>query len=143
MGFSFLPESRGHPFPVPQPGLLPSGGKLAHQLFTKISVMLILGIESSCDETGTALIDSEKGLLAHRIHTQIDMHRAYGGVVPELASRDHIRRVLALTDEVLEEAGKTRSDLGAIAVTEGLVLREPCSSVSQWLTRSATRSASP
>ena len=81
--------------------------------------MLILGIESSCDETGTALIDSEKGLLAHRIHTQIDMHRAYGGVVPELASRDHIRRVLALTDEVLEEAGKTRSDLGAIAVTEG------------------------
>ena len=81
--------------------------------------MLILGIESSCDETGTALIDSEKGLLAHRIHTQIDMHRAYGGVVPELASRDHIRRVLALTDEVLEEAGKTRADLGAIAVTEG------------------------
>ena len=81
--------------------------------------MLILGIESSCDETGTALIDSEKGLLAHRIHTQIDMHCAYGGVVPELASRDHSRRVLALTDEVLEEAGKTRSDLGAIAVTEG------------------------
>ena len=71
------------------------------------------------------------------------MHRAYGGVVPELASRDHIRRVLALTDEVLEEAGKTRSDLGAIAVTEGPGLAGACSSVSQWLTRSATRSASP
>ena len=81
--------------------------------------MLILGIESSCDETGVALIDSEDGLLAHRIHTQIDMHRAYGGVVPELASRDHIRRVLVLTDQVLEETGRTRADLSAIAVTEG------------------------
>lgn len=81
--------------------------------------MLILGIESSCDETGVALIDSREGLLAHRIHTQIDMHRAFGGVVPELASRDHIRRVLPLTDQVLEEAGKTRADLDAVAVTEG------------------------
>ena len=80
--------------------------------------MLILGIESSCDETGTALIDSEKGLLAHRIHTQIDMHRAYGGVVPELASRDHIRRVLALTDEVLEEAGKTVDTVFSAALAD-------------------------
>jgi len=81
--------------------------------------MLVLGIESSCDETGVALIDSEKGLLAHAIHTQIDMHRSYGGVVPELASRDHIRRAIALTDQVMSEAGLGRKDLDAIAVTEG------------------------
>ena len=58
--------------------------------------MLILGIESSCDETGVALISDKEGLLADALHTQIDMHRAYGGVVPELASRDHIRRAVAL-----------------------------------------------
>ncbi len=81
--------------------------------------MKVLGIESSCDETGVALIDSEKGLLAHAIHTQIDMHRAYGGVVPELASRDHIRRVLVLADQVLEKAGVDKKDINAIAVTEG------------------------
>ncbi len=81
--------------------------------------MKVLGIESSCDETGVALIDSEKGLLAHAIHTQIDMHRAYGGVVPELASRDHIRRVLVLADQVLEKAQVGKSDIDAIAVTEG------------------------
>lgn len=81
--------------------------------------MRVLGIESSCDETGVALIDSEKGLLAHAIHTQIDMHRAYGGVVPELASRDHIRRVIALTEQVLAEARLTKSDIDAVAVTEG------------------------
>jgi len=56
--------------------------------------MLILGIETSCDETGIALFDSERGLLAHALHSQIAMHEEYGGVVPELASRDHIRRVL-------------------------------------------------
>ncbi|MFP4904033.1 tRNA (adenosine(37)-N6)-threonylcarbamoyltransferase complex transferase subunit TsaD, partial [Paraburkholderia sp. BR14261] len=56
--------------------------------------MLVLGIESSCDETGLALYDSERGLLAHALHSQIAMHREYGGVVPELASRDHIRRAL-------------------------------------------------
>ena len=55
--------------------------------------MLVLGIESSCDETGVALYDSARGLLAHALHSQINMHRDYGGVVPELASRDHIRRV--------------------------------------------------
>ncbi len=81
--------------------------------------MLILGIESSCDETGVALLDSRHGLLAQALHSQIDMHRAYGGVVPELASRDHIRRVLPLTDQVLAEAGKARVDIDAIAVTEG------------------------
>lgn len=81
--------------------------------------MFVLGIESSCDETGVALISSTTGMLAHRIHTQIDMHRAYGGVVPELASRDHIRRVIALTDEVLEDADVKKNDIDAIAVTEG------------------------
>ncbi|GAB4469780.1 MAG: tRNA (adenosine(37)-N6)-threonylcarbamoyltransferase complex transferase subunit TsaD [Burkholderiaceae bacterium] len=81
--------------------------------------MLILGIETSCDDTGVALYDSEAGLLAHRVHSQVDMHRAYGGVVPELASRDHIRRVLPLLDEVLALATRTRDGIDAIAVTEG------------------------
>ncbi len=81
--------------------------------------MNVLGIESSCDETGVALISDKDGLLADALHSQIDMHRAYGGVVPELASRDHIRRVVALADEVLLRAGKTRRDIDAIAVTEG------------------------
>lgn len=71
--------------------------------FRMTPTMLVLGIESSCDETGAALISDTEGLLADALHTQIDMHRAYGGVVPELASRDHIRRVIALTDEVLEK----------------------------------------
>ena len=62
---------------------------------------LVLGIESSCDETGLAIYDTERGLLAHAIHTQVAMHQEYGGVVPELASRDHIRRLLPLTQEVL------------------------------------------
>lgn len=81
--------------------------------------MKVLGIESSCDETGVALIDSEKGLLGNAVHTQIDMHRAYGGVVPELASRDHIRRVLPLADLVLARANVKKTELDAIAVTEG------------------------
>lgn len=81
--------------------------------------MLILGIESSCDETGVALYDTEKGLIADALHTQIDMHRLYGGVVPELASRDHIRRIIPLLDDVMNKAGKKASDLDAVAVTEG------------------------
>ena len=81
--------------------------------------MLVLGIESSCDETGAALISDKDGLLADALYSQIDMHRAYGGVVPELASRDHIRRAVALVDEVLVKAGKTRGDIGAVAVTGG------------------------
>ena len=80
--------------------------------------MLVLGIESSCDETGAALISDKDGLLADALYSQIDMHRAYGGVVPELASRDHIRRAVALVDEVLVKAGKTRGDIDAVAVTE-------------------------
>ncbi|WP_432719490.1 tRNA (adenosine(37)-N6)-threonylcarbamoyltransferase complex transferase subunit TsaD [Jeongeupia wiesaeckerbachi] len=81
--------------------------------------MLVLGIESSCDETGIALYDTNSGLLAHRLHSQIAMHTEYGGVVPELASRDHIRRVLPLTEACLAEAGKTIGDIDAIAYTEG------------------------
>ena len=81
--------------------------------------MLILGIESSCDETGVALYDDQRGLLAHALHSQIDMHVAYGGVVPELASRDHIRRVVPLTEKVLHDAGCTLDDVDAIACTTG------------------------
>lgn len=81
--------------------------------------MLVLGIESSCDETGAALYDTEKGLLSDALHSQIDMHRLYGGVVPELASRDHIRRIIPLMDAALEKAGVKPEDLDAIAVTEG------------------------
>lgn len=81
--------------------------------------MLILGIETSCDETGLALLDSERGLLAQRLHSQIDMHAAYGGVVPELASRDHIRRVLPLLDCVLRDSQRELSQIDAIAVTTG------------------------
>ncbi len=81
--------------------------------------MLILGVESSCDETGIALYDTERGLLAHALHSQVEMHAEYGGVVPELASRDHIRRVLPLTEHVLKDAYKTLQDIDGIAYTQG------------------------
>jgi N6-L-threonylcarbamoyladenine synthase len=81
--------------------------------------MLILGIETSCDETGLALLDSENGVLAQQLHSQVDMHVAYGGVVPELASRDHIRRVLPLLDSVLQRADRDAAQIDAIAVTSG------------------------
>ena len=81
--------------------------------------MLVLGLETSCDETGVALYDSERGLLADALFSQIDLHRAYGGVVPELASRDHVKRMLPLIRQVLEEAGRTAQDIDAIAYTAG------------------------
>jgi N6-L-threonylcarbamoyladenine synthase len=81
--------------------------------------MLVLGIETSCDESGVALYHSERGLLAHALYTQAALHADYGGVVPELASRDHIRRVLPLTRGILREAGCELAQLGAIAYTEG------------------------
>ena len=81
--------------------------------------MLILGIETSCDETGVALYDDATNQLTHRLHSQIDMHAAYGGVVPELASRDHIRHLIPLIDEVLKESKRSLSDIDAIAVTRG------------------------
>jgi len=85
---------------------------------------LILGIESSCDETGVALVrlPADGGvptLLSHALHSQIDMHRAYGGVVPELASRDHIRRVLPLTEQVLADAGQGLQDIDVVSFTRG------------------------
>jgi N6-L-threonylcarbamoyladenine synthase len=86
--------------------------------------MLILGIETSCDETGLALYEARAAglpgtLLAHAVHSQIDMHEAYGGVVPELASRDHVRRLIPLSRQVLERARRKIADIGAIAYTEG------------------------
>ena len=82
--------------------------------------MLILGIETSCDETGVALYDRAAGrLLAHAVHSQVAMHEAYGGVVPELASRDHIRRLVPLTRQVLEETHTSVQDLAGVGYTEG------------------------
>lgn len=81
--------------------------------------MKVLGIETSCDETGVALIDDQRGLLAHRLYSQTDLHAVYGGVVPELASRDHIRRLLPLLRAVLDEAGVEGPELDAIAYTGG------------------------
>jgi N6-L-threonylcarbamoyladenine synthase len=83
------------------------------------SAMKILGVESSCDETGLAVYDTQAGLLAHAIHSQVAMHADYGGVVPELASRDHIRRVIPLTRGVMQQAGLALSDLDAVAYTQG------------------------
>lgn len=81
--------------------------------------MRVLGLETSCDETGVALYDSERGLLADALFSQIDLHRVYGGVVPELASRDHVKRMLPLIRQVLGEAGCQSSDIDAIAYTAG------------------------
>ncbi len=81
--------------------------------------MLVLGIETSCDETGIALYDSDKGLLAHKLHSQVELHAKFGGVVPELASRDHIRKTLPLIEEVLELAQIQAADIDGIAYTAG------------------------
>ena len=81
--------------------------------------MLVLGIETSCDETGVALYDSTRGLLAHALHSQVAMHQEYGGVVPELASRDHIRRLPSLLNKILRESSQSPRDLDAIAYTAG------------------------
>ena len=90
--------------------------------------MIVLGIETSCDETGVAIYDTapwenhapaHQGILGQALHSQIDMHRDYGGVVPELASRDHIRRVLPLLDDALHDAGLKLKDMDAVAYTQG------------------------
>jgi N6-L-threonylcarbamoyladenine synthase len=81
--------------------------------------MIVLGIESSCDETGIAVFDSDKGLLAHTLHSQIEVHAEYGGVVPELASRDHIRYLIPLLEQALQQADVDKSALDAIAYTAG------------------------
>ena len=91
--------------------------------YTRGMSLLILGIESSCDETGVALVRSTGNavptLLSHALHSQIEMHQAYGGVVPELASRDHIRRVLPLATQVLTESGQSLADVDVVAYPRG------------------------
>jgi len=81
--------------------------------------MKVLGIETSCDETGIAIYDTENGLLAHKLYSQVKLHADYGGVVPELASRDHVRKVLPLIQEAFAEAELSREDIDAIAYTCG------------------------
>jgi len=81
--------------------------------------MIVLGIESSCDETGIAVYDSDLGLLAHTLHSQVAVHAEYGGVVPELASRDHIRYLIPLLERALEQANIGKSDIDGIAYTAG------------------------
>jgi tRNA N6-adenosine threonylcarbamoyltransferase len=81
--------------------------------------MRVLGIETSCDETGIAIYDSEKGLLADALHSQVDLHKTYGGVVPELASRDHVRRIIPLIEKALDDAGCAGKDLNGVAYTAG------------------------
>ncbi|NML61132.1 tRNA (adenosine(37)-N6)-threonylcarbamoyltransferase complex transferase subunit TsaD [Massilia sp. RP-1-19] len=81
--------------------------------------MIVLGVESSCDETGLALYDTQRGLLSHALHSQVAMHEEYGGVVPELASRDHIRRAIPLLEQTLSSAGIDASSIDAIAYTQG------------------------
>lgn len=108
------PDSQAPEHP-PIPSLLPC----FFARFPPCHPVLVLGIETSCDETGIALYDPGRGLRAHALHSQIALHADYGGVVPELASRDHIRRVLPLTREVLREAGATLTELDAVAYTAG------------------------
>ncbi|MCK7459336.1 tRNA (adenosine(37)-N6)-threonylcarbamoyltransferase complex transferase subunit TsaD [Idiomarina aminovorans] len=81
--------------------------------------MRVLGIETSCDETGVAVYDTEKGLLAHQLYSQVKLHADYGGVVPELASRDHVRKTLPLIKAALKEAGMTHQQLDGVAYTKG------------------------
>ena len=81
--------------------------------------MIVLGIESSCDETGVALYCSERGLLADVLYSQVELHETYGGVVPELASRDHVRKVIPLISEVITNAGIRKGDIGGVAYTAG------------------------
>ncbi len=83
--------------------------------------MIILGIESSCDETGVAVYCADRGLVAHELHSQVDLHAVYGGVVPEIASRDHLRRLLPLVRRVLADAGAERPDVIAYTAGPGLV----------------------
>jgi hypothetical protein len=103
--------------------------------------MLVLGIESSCDETGVALVETQASglprLCSHALHSQVEMHQAYGGVVPELASRDHIRRVLPLTESVLAQSQRALAQVDA-----GRGWRARCWWARAWPVRSAPRWAS-
>jgi N6-L-threonylcarbamoyladenine synthase len=93
--------------------------RIMRSSFATVTLMLVLGLETSCDETGVALFDTERGLLAHALFSQVDIHVEYGGVVPELASRDHVRKTLPLLEEVLAEAGCAPEDIDGIAYTAG------------------------
>jgi N6-L-threonylcarbamoyladenine synthase len=99
--------------------ILPLKTSTAYLYMHRNTMQLILGIESSCDETGIALYHTERGLLAHTLHSQIALHNEYGGVVPELASRDHIRYALPLIRQVLTQSECALSDIDAIAYTQG------------------------
>lgn len=105
-----------------QPYLGFPNSKLTHQRL-KITIMadslLVLGIESSCDETGVALYDTKKGLIAHNLYTQIELHAQYGGVVPELASRDHVLKLVPLIQQILDEANIEPKQIGGVAYTAG------------------------
>ena len=81
--------------------------------------MRVIGLETSCDETGVAIYDSQQGLLAHELYSQVDLHEDYGGVVPELASRDHVRKTLPLIQQALRDAGMSRGDIDGVAYTAG------------------------
>ena len=81
--------------------------------------MIVLGIESSCDETGVALYAAESGLLAHALYSQVELHARFGGVVPELASRDHVRKLLPLVDQVIDSSGINKTDIDGVAYTAG------------------------
>lgn len=101
---------------------MPLASRYNHGSFSDVNrqgQMRVLGIETSCDETGLAIYDTDAGLLAHRLHSQVAMHADYGGVVPELASRDHIRRLVPLVREVMGSAGCTTADIDGIAYTAG------------------------
>jgi len=88
-------------------------------LFLGFILMIVLGVESSCDETGLALYDTQRGLLSHALYSQVAMHEEYGGVVPELASRDHIRRAIPLLKQTLGEAGLSLEQIDTVAYTQG------------------------
>ena len=81
--------------------------------------MRILGIETSCDETGIAVYDDEKGLLSHELYSQVKLHADYGGVVPELASRDHVRKIIPLIEKAMEDANTAPFEIDGVAFTQG------------------------
>src|SRR5262249_49594564 len=102
--------------------LSPEGGRAVHFTVKNQSIAKsgpVLGIETSCDETGVAVFDPGRGLLAHALYSQIRMHADYGGVVPELASRDHVRKLLPLIRQTLRAAGLSTREIGGVAYTAG------------------------
>ncbi len=101
----------------PKAGIL--GARILPALVNERKSLKVLGVETSCDETGVAVIDADRGLLAHALYSQVGLHAAYGGVVPELASRDHVRKLPAMIRQVLADAGIGAGELGGIAYTAG------------------------